>query len=71
MTRLEELAEESGMTQYVAANNKFLERFAQLIVADCLENIEQFDHHITPAMDVVPTMVAGIKESFGVPNGLR
>jgi hypothetical protein len=33
--RIQELAEESGMTQYVAANNKYLERFAELIVAEC------------------------------------
>ncbi len=32
--RIKELAEESGMTQYVAANNKYLERFAELIVQD-------------------------------------
>jgi hypothetical protein len=32
--RIRELAEESGMTQYVAANNKYLERFAELLVQD-------------------------------------
>ena len=33
------IAEESGMTQYVAANNKFLERFAHQIIAECLNVI--------------------------------
>ncbi len=33
--RLAALAEESGMTQYVAANNKYLERFAELVAQEC------------------------------------
>lgn len=33
--KIEELAEESGMTQYVAANNKFLERFAKMVAEEC------------------------------------
>jgi hypothetical protein len=33
--RLEQLAEQSGMTQYVAPNNKFLEQFAMLIIHEC------------------------------------
>jgi hypothetical protein len=32
--RIHKLAEESGMTQYVAANNKYLERFAEMIVKE-------------------------------------
>ena len=32
--RIHKLAEESGMTQYVAANNKYLERFAELIIEE-------------------------------------
>lgn len=42
------------------------EKFAELIVGECIENIEQFDHHITPAMKVVPTIVSQIKQHFGV-----
>ena len=33
--RLQELAKESGMTQYVAANNKYLMRFAALVALEC------------------------------------
>ena len=36
MVKIEEMAEESGMTQYVAANNKYLERFAQLVIEECI-----------------------------------
>lgn len=32
--RIHELAEETGMTQYVAANNKYLERFAQAVILE-------------------------------------
>lgn len=35
--RIENLAEESGMTRYVAANNKYLEQFARLIIRDCVD----------------------------------
>jgi hypothetical protein len=35
--RIHKLAEDSGMTEYVAANNKYLERFAELIVQECAQ----------------------------------
>lgn len=48
-----QMAEESGMTQYVAAGNKYLERFAQLLAARCAElceeNAETYEHSHTPA----------------------
>lgn len=34
--RIEELAEQSDMTQYVSAKNKYLERFAVLIIQECI-----------------------------------
>ena len=38
--RIQLLAEQSGMTQYVAAHNKYLERFAELIVKECqMQNV--------------------------------
>lgn len=43
---IKELSEESGITQYIAANNKYLERFAELIIKECCstvnENSERF-----------------------------
>jgi len=39
---IEEIAEESGMTQYVASNNKYLERFAQAILKACIDSIETY-----------------------------
>jgi hypothetical protein len=36
------LAEESGMTQYVAANNKYLERFVMALVQECIDPIETY-----------------------------
>ena len=33
--RIQELAEQSGMTQYVAAENKYLEKFTELIIREC------------------------------------
>jgi hypothetical protein len=39
--QLTKLAEESGMTQYVAANNKYLERYGRSIVQKCMDICEQ------------------------------
>ena len=38
-TITERIAEESGMTQYVAANNKSLNRFAEAVVRGCAMTI--------------------------------
>ena len=40
--RIRELAEQSGMTQYVAESNKYLERFAELIVQECADIGERY-----------------------------
>lgn len=53
MSRIEEIAEESGMTQYVAAHNKFLERFAQMLIdeicnikgVECSEVVDKIREH--------------------------
>lgn len=37
------LAEESGMTQYVAGHNKFLERFANLLAQHIQNNGADYD----------------------------
>ena len=66
--RIHKLAEESGMTQYVAANNKYLESFAELIVQDCvaeiaLMGITNFENEdISWACRVI---IDGIKTKFG------
>lgn len=36
-----QLADESGMTQYVAENNKSLERFAEAMIRDCALTIHR------------------------------
>jgi hypothetical protein len=57
--RIKELAEESGMTQYVATNNKYLERFAELIVRECADYAEY-------QLQIGGTNADKIKEHFGV-----
>ena len=59
--RIKELAEESGMTQYVATNNKYLERFAELIVRECADVVKW-----TPSMFPNDAIIKNIKEHFGV-----
>ena len=41
-------------------------KFAELVVAECIERIEVFDHHINPVKNILPTMVAEVKEHFGI-----
>jgi hypothetical protein len=55
-----------SMTQAITTCPRDLEKFAELIVKECIENVEQFDHHINPAREVVPTIISQIKEHFGV-----
>lgn len=43
MSKIEKFAEESGMTQYVAANNKCLERFAKMLIDEVCEGIIESD----------------------------
>ena len=38
--RIRELAEQSEITQYVAAHNKYLELFAELIVRECAGKVD-------------------------------
>jgi hypothetical protein len=59
--RIQELAEESGMTQYVAANNKYLERFAELMVKECAEYVQFYykDH-------MCEVIAHDMKHHFGV-----
>ncbi len=33
--KIQQMAEECGMTQYVAQNNKYLERFSELLIKEC------------------------------------
>lgn len=42
--RLQKIVEESGMTQYVAANNKYLERLADLVVIEALQHLTNMGH---------------------------
>lgn len=60
--RIRELAEQSEITQYVAAHNKYLERFAELIVRECMNAIYNIDdlggYHFKAA--------TAVKEHFGV-----
>ncbi len=66
--RIMELAEESGMTQYVAAHNKFLERFAKMIVADCSEIVRGVlrDEGSTLSYNDAGTLQERFKEAFGI-----
>ncbi len=59
---IELIAEESGMTQYVAPNNKYLERFAELLIKECAiiaSKAENNDNNHRCVYDV-------IVEHFGV-----
>ncbi len=52
--------------RWVDGTEEDLLKFAEMIIKECIENIEQFDHHINPAREVVPIMVSQVKQHFGV-----
>jgi hypothetical protein len=66
--RIHKLAEDSGMTQYVAADNKYLERFTEMVVQDCVAEIALMgvvnyeNEDISWACRVI---IDGIKTKFG------
>jgi hypothetical protein len=63
--KIKQLAEQSGNEVNFNGYNAFYnEKFAELIIQECIENIEQFDHHINPAKEIVPTIVSQIKHHF-------
>ena len=54
------------MTQYVAAHNKYLERFAELIVRECMGICYRTDTEYE-GKKVKPTVIASkVAEHFGV-----
>ena len=67
--RIHKLAEDSGMTQYVAADNKYLERFTEMVVQDCVAEVAMMgitnfeNEDISWAVDVI---ITNIKNRFGV-----
>ena len=61
--RIKELAEQSEITQYVAAHNKYLERFAKLIVRECVGLVNEQLQHNNPNDSL---LALKIKEHFGV-----
>lgn len=67
MSRIEDIAEESGMTQYVAANNKYLERFATLLLEEVIDKIYSSDPNDgdkTAPHEPYLTIVDNIAEHF-------
>lgn len=66
-TRIHELAEQAGMTQYVAKNNKYLERFAELIIRESAAFLNGAVEVYTQAdQDACDRAATGLKNYFGV-----
>ena len=41
-----------------------LRNFANLIVAECIDEIEQYDHHANPSNQTAPIIIENIKKKF-------
>ncbi len=66
--RIHKLAEDSGMTQYVAADNKYLERFTEMVVQDCVAEIALMGVVNYENEDIswaCRAIIDGIKTKFG------
>ena len=44
----------------------FAEKFAELIVKECMEEVMTYQHHTNPTREMVPFIVEDIKQHFGV-----
>jgi hypothetical protein len=67
--RIHKLAEESGMTQYVAADNKYLERYTEMVVQDCVAEIALMGVVNYENEDIswaCRSIIDSIKSKFGV-----
>lgn len=61
------------MTQYVAAHNKFLERFAEMVIRECLDKIQEVEDsaeniadHVNGFYDGLEVAKTVIKQHFGM-----
>lgn len=67
--RIHKLAEDSGMTQYVAADNKYLERFTEMVVQDCVSEVALMGITNFENEDIswaCRAIIDSIKSKFGV-----
>jgi hypothetical protein len=55
---------ETGSPVRVSAG--LLEKFAELIVRQCMEEVMTYQHHRNPTREMVPFIVEDIKLHFGV-----
>jgi hypothetical protein len=42
------------------------QKFAELIVKECMEEVMTYQHHTNPTREMVPFIVEDIKQHFGV-----
>jgi hypothetical protein len=61
--RINLLLEQSGLQPYYDAQEGQIEKFAQLIVQECMEEVMTYQHHRNPT---IPFIVEDIKKHFGV-----
>jgi hypothetical protein len=64
--RIKQLWEEAAKTTQSDSweeQTKFMERFAELIVQECMEEVMTYQHHRNPT---IPFIVEDIKKHFGV-----
>ncbi len=65
--QIKELAEQTGENlSNVIRNDEWLEKFAELIVRECMEEVMTYQHHNNPTREMVPFIVEDIKLHFGV-----
>jgi hypothetical protein len=67
--RIHKLAEDSGMTQYVAADNKYLERYTEMVVQDCVSEVALMGITNFENEDIswaCRAIIDSIKSKFGV-----
>jgi hypothetical protein len=70
---VEELAKRAGFsgksfikTVPSITHKMALRNFANLIIEECIEEIEQYDHHANPSNQTAPIIIQNIRKKFNM-----
>jgi hypothetical protein len=73
MLTIEQLAREAGFmgealdnTQFGTTHLRALENFAELIVQECVKQVETFDHTANPCREMVPVIIDTVIDHFKI-----
>lgn len=49
-------------------DDEIVEKFAELVVEQCLEHLRAVDHHSNPCRELIPVLIKDIEDDFEIKN---